>query len=77
MTFRALIILVLVAVAATSCGRRGGLESPKPAAEDATPQALPADGVSPLDPGSDLVGVQPEAEPAQPPRRRFFLDFLL
>ncbi|MGH6922443.1 MAG: lipoprotein [Propylenella sp.] len=76
MPVRSLIIVVLAAVAVSGCGRRGGLEAPGAVAED-TAQALPEDGISPLDPGSSVVGAPAEPQAAPPPRRRFFLDFLL
>ena len=78
MPIRTLIIIILALTAVTGCGRRGDLEAPGAAvADESAARALPADGVSPLDPGSSVVGEQAEPEPAPPPRRRFFLDFLL
>jgi hypothetical protein len=76
MPIRMLIIVALAAVAVAGCGRRGGLEPPGTVAEEAA-QALPEDGISPLDPGSSVVGEPADLQPAPPPRRRFFLDFLL
>jgi predicted small lipoprotein YifL len=74
MPVRTLIIVLLAAAALAGCGRRGPLEAP-----DARPAAglvtAPPTNVSPLDPGSTVVPVPREEQPA--PRRRFFLDFLL
>jgi predicted small lipoprotein YifL len=80
MAVRTLITVVLVATALAGCGRRGGLEPPGTQVDLAPPGAVegplvPSD-VSPLDPGS--VPATPEERVLQPPpRRRFFLDFIL
>ena len=74
MPVRTLIIVLLTVAALAGCGRRGDLEAPgaRPA-EGAV--AAPPTNVSPLDPGSTVVPVAKDQQPA--PRRRFFLDFLL
>jgi predicted small lipoprotein YifL len=78
MPIRTLIIVILAVAAISGCGRRGNLELPAAAVVNEAPAtALAADGVSPLDPGSTEPENQAEAQPAPPPRRRFFLDFLL
>lgn len=85
MPIRTLIIVILAVAALTACGRRGDLEPPGAAAVDeGAPAQLPADGISPLDPGSEPldsdsqpVGEAPETPPPTPQSRRFFLDFLL
>jgi len=77
MPLRTLIIVLLAVVALAGCGRRGNLEPPggQPAAA-AGPYGAPVTDVSPLDPGS--VPALPEQRQIQPPpRRRFFLDYLL
>lgn len=78
MPVRALIFVLLAAMAVSGCGRRGSLEEPAAAGADAA--VAPGTGVSPLDPGSSPPDAVPAttAPPQQPaPRRRFFLDFLL
>jgi len=81
MPIRALILILLAALAVSGCGRRGSLEEPASVgavSDDAAGAA--GTGVSPLDPGSRPPGAAPAATatPQQPaPRRRFFLDFLL
>jgi predicted small lipoprotein YifL len=86
MPIRTLIIVVLAVTALAACGRRGDLEPPGAAVaeENAPAQALPDDGVSPLDPGSEALvtdtgslGEAPEPQPIPPKNRPFFLDFLL
>jgi predicted small lipoprotein YifL len=86
MPIRTLIIVLLAVAALSGCGRRGDLEPPEAAvAEQGAPaQALPADGISPLDPGSgpldtdtQPVGGAPETPPPTHHNRPFFLDFLL
>jgi len=76
MPIRALIIVLLAVVALTGCGRRGNLEAPKATVTDQSVETtLPADGISPLDPGSNPAK---EETPAPAPKKgRFFLDFLL
>ena len=77
MPIRTLIIVLLAVTALAACGRRGPLEAPgaQPAAA-AGPTAPPATNVSPLDPGS--VPATPARQQLQPPpRRHFFLDYLL
>jgi predicted small lipoprotein YifL len=76
MPLRTLIIILLAAAALSGCGRRGSLEAPgEPSPRAGSYGAPPAD-VSPLDPGS--VPATPEQQQLQPPpRRRYFLDFLL
>jgi predicted small lipoprotein YifL len=77
MPFRAVIVLALVAILVTGCGRRGNLEAPDAAAVDQSAVPLAPDGISPLDPGSEALGTQDEPLPTSPPQRRFLLDFLL
>jgi predicted small lipoprotein YifL len=76
MPVRTLIIVLLAVAALSGCGRRGALEEPgaRPAATAET--AVQADDTSPLDPGAPAIAA-PEVQPTPPPRRRFFLDFLL
>ena len=75
MPVRTLIIVVLAAAVLAGCGRRGALEDPG-VPPSAGAVAAPVTNVSPLDPGSTVVPVPKEQQPAAP-RRRFFLDFLL
>ena len=72
MPLRTLIIVLLALAALAGCGRRGSLEAPGAATSTS---AGPPSNVSPLDPGS--LPATPEQHQLQPPRRRFFLDFLL
>ncbi len=78
MPIRTLIIVILAVAAVTGCGRRGGLEPPgAAAANEGAAAVLATDGISPLDPGSPAIDEQADADLTPPPRRRFFLDFLL
>jgi predicted small lipoprotein YifL len=79
-----LALAVLAVAMLTGCGRRGDLEPPGTAVAEERAQALPDDGISPLDPGSEplitdtgSLGEAPEPQPIPPKNRRFFLDFLL
>jgi predicted small lipoprotein YifL len=74
MPVRTLIIVLLAVAALAGCGRRGPLEDPG-VPPSAGAVAAPPTNVSPLDPGSTVVPVPKEQQPA--PRRRFLLDFLL
>jgi len=92
MPVRAFIFMLLAALALAGCGRLGPLEAPPgkaavavPAA-DATQTTTIGTGVSSLDPGSGTLSITgasgptastEEAQPAAPPKKRFFLDFLL
>ena len=73
MPIRAIIIVALIACAASGCGRRGSLEDPATAESTVSPAETSAAGFGDFLPEAD----DPEAPPAPPPQRRFFLDFLL
>ena len=69
---RLMVITVLMGLALAACGRKGPLEPPPSAIEQAKP-ASPAD-TSIMPP----VGAKkPETKAAPPPDKPFFLDFLL
>ena len=93
MPIRTLLILAMVTVAISGCGRRGGLEEPAPAvAPTATVETVderpivsaPDDSITP---GSGAAantldttspGAQEPSVVTEPaPRRPFYLDFLL
>ena len=91
MSIRSAFVVLLAAVALTSCGRRGALEEPgraeaapiaAPAAADPAlvpiaPNAASAGELSTLDPGSPGAQELGEGAAAGAPRRRFILDPLL
>ena len=64
MVLRLGMIMLMVSLAVTGCGRRGALEAPKSTAETASPATN--------DPGA----VKPVAEPAKP-HKPFILDGLI
>ncbi len=64
MVLRLGMIMVMVGLAVTGCGRKGALETPKSTAETATPATN--------DPGA----VKPVAEPVKP-SKPFILDGLI
>lgn len=81
MPVRALLLIVLAAVAVAGCGRRGPLEeAPSASAVVESDAPVPAGaGISPLDPGSGApadASASPGAQQSARPRR-FILDFLL
>ena len=69
---RLMVITVLMGLALAACGRKGPLEPPPSAIEQAKP-ASPADtGIMP-----SVGAKKPETKAAPPPDKPFFLDFLL
>ena len=78
MPIRSAFIVLVIAVAALSgCGRRGDLQLPH-AGATATQEETPSTptAVSPLDPGSGQHD-DTTSKHAIPPKKHFFLDFLL
>ncbi len=69
---RLMVITVLMGLALAACGRKGPLEPPPSAIEQAKP-AAPADtGIMP-----PVGAKKPETKAPPPPDKPFFLDFLL
>ena len=69
---RLMVITVLMGLALAACGRKGPLEPPPSAIEQAKP-ASPADtGIMP-----PVGAKKPETKAPPPPDKPFFLDFLL
>lgn len=69
---RMTLLTVLMGLALAACGRKGPLEPPPSAIEQAKP-AAPADtGIMP-----PVGAKKPETKAAPPPDKPFFLDFLL
>jgi predicted small lipoprotein YifL len=76
MPARTFLIMLLAVAALAACGRRGELEPPRAMASPAPAAAVPANAISPLDPGS-AAGTETPSPPEEAPKKRFFLDFLL
>jgi predicted small lipoprotein YifL len=78
MPIRTLIVILLALAVVSGCGRRGSLESPGATASTPSTSTAPATAISPLDPGSPPTtnDVTPPT-PAEAPKKRFLLDFLL
>ena len=73
MPIRAIIVVALIACAASGCGRRGSLEDPGSAEPVLAPAETSAAGFGDFLPEAN----DPNAPPPPAPQRRFFLDFLL
>jgi len=72
MSIRAILLLVVAALACAGCGRRGELEPPGSTASESIPG--PEAILSPASPGATEP---PEQAPAAAPEKRFFLDPLI
>ncbi len=78
MPIRTFIVILLALAVVSGCGRRGNLEPPGVAASTPSTSTAPATAISPLDPGSSPAsGDLPPPAPAEAPKKRFLLDFLL
>lgn len=69
---RLMVITVLMGLALAACGRKGPLEPPPSAIEQAKPAATADTGIMP-----PLGAKKPETKAPPPPDKPFFLDFLL
>lgn len=69
---RLMVITVLMGLALAACGRKGPLEPPPSAIEQAKPAAPVDTGIMP-----PVGAKKPETKAAPPPDKPFFLDFLL
>ena len=69
---RLMVITVLMGLALSACGRKGPLEPPPSAVEQAKPAATADTGIMP-----PVGAKKPETKAAPPPDKPFFLDFLL
>ena len=69
---RLMVITVLMGLALAACGRKGPLEPPPSAIEQAKPAATADTGIMP-----PVGAKKPETKAAPPPDKPFFLDFLL
>ena len=74
-----LVLIFLVALAVTGCGRRGALEEPGEPGAAAVSDPAPRPGATPLtaDQASPGATEPPEAASGTAPERRFFLDPLI
>lgn len=69
---RMTLLTVLMGLALSACGRKGPLEPPPSAIEQAKPAATADTGIMP-----PLGAKKPETKAPPPPDKPFFLDFLL
>ena len=72
MSIRAVIVVLVAALACAGCGRRGALEPP--GTQDSAPAVGPEAILSPASPGATEP---PEAARAAAPEKRFILDPLI
>ena len=74
-----LIAALAASVGLSGCGRKGALEAP-PSAAIAEPPPAQQQGIMPNVPANFDAGLDAETplpQPPTPPKRRFFLDWLL
>lgn len=69
---RLMVLTVMLSLALAACGRKGPLEPPSSAIEQAKPAASADTGIMP-----PVGAKKPETKTAPPPDKPFFLDFLL
>ena len=69
---RMTLLTVLMGLALSACGRKGPLEPPPSAIEQAKPAATADTGIMP-----PVGAKKPETKAPPPPDKPFFLDFLL
>ena len=69
---RMTLLTVLMGLALAACGRKGPLEPPPSAIEQAKPAATADTGIMP-----PVGAKKPETKAPPPPDKPFFLDFLL